>query len=350
MSRLLFITLILFSFNVSAEFKTYVVNSQHSSLNFSVPFMSVSKVHGTLPNFEASFKYDEKTNSYKDFVVKVSVNKLTTFDSRRDKHLLSKDFFFASRYPYFRFESESVQKDKNGEFTIKGKLTIRNVTRDFTVKAKSLGSKTDSHKFTSHFIEIDSVISRKKFGITWNKLLEGGGYLVGDLVEIHGQFESNPVGKIPQFSRFFTLKDGERRSQLKAESGVVLNAKEENVLLNKDLTRLNDRIEDLKLQLEQSKARESDLKQLSKSLKSELDELKARTPFTLWQQALLLLLGFGVFGGLMYFVIKTKLKIESQQSDTEGKKSIKHALIDGIWILGIFSLVYYVYQFVMGQS
>ncbi len=51
----------------------------------------------------------------------------------RDKHLKSEDFFSAEKYPTMSFVTTSMKKDKNNTYTLKGKLTIKDVTRDISV-------------------------------------------------------------------------------------------------------------------------------------------------------------------------------------------------------------------------
>lgn len=67
------------------------------------------------------------TRSSIDIVV--PLQGLTTDHAKRDKHLLSRDFFDAESYPTMAFRSTSVAKGARGTLKVCGKLTIRGTSK-----------------------------------------------------------------------------------------------------------------------------------------------------------------------------------------------------------------------------
>lgn len=71
------------------------------------------------------------------------------------------------------------------EVRIKGDLTIRGVTREVELQLDGpVQQIKDASGNTRMGASAKTRISRKDFGLTWNKLLESGGAVVGDEVTV----------------------------------------------------------------------------------------------------------------------------------------------------------------------
>lgn len=71
----------------------------------------------------------------------IAVDSLDTGVAARDKHLKSADFFDVARYPVIRFVSESFSKRGENQYAVKGRLTMKDVTRPVEIVFTYLGSK-----------------------------------------------------------------------------------------------------------------------------------------------------------------------------------------------------------------
>lgn len=87
------------------------------------------KVNGTVDNFSATFKFNPEDPSKAEISGTVDANTIQTGIKGRDKHLISEDFFHAEKYPKMKFSASSVEKVE-GYFVVKGKMTIKDVTRE----------------------------------------------------------------------------------------------------------------------------------------------------------------------------------------------------------------------------
>ncbi|KMQ67035.1 hypothetical protein ACM39_14670 [Chryseobacterium sp. FH2] len=112
----------------------WAVDPMHSSVNFNIKHMGISFVQGRFDNFTG--KVVTKTNDLDNatFEFTADVNSVNTGVEMRDKHLKSPDFFDVETYPEMRFQSTSITKDKaKNTYILKGKLTIKDVTKDISV-------------------------------------------------------------------------------------------------------------------------------------------------------------------------------------------------------------------------
>ncbi|WPO82234.1 YceI family protein [Chryseobacterium sp. JJR-5R] len=108
-------------------------DTMHSSINFNIKHMGISFVQGSFDKFEgkAVTKANTLDNAQLSFVV--DVNSVNTAVEMRDKHLKSADFFDSEKFPTMTFESSSLTKGKNNMYTLKGKLTIKDVSKEVSV-------------------------------------------------------------------------------------------------------------------------------------------------------------------------------------------------------------------------
>ena len=76
---------------------------------------------------------------------------------------------------------------------IRGVLTIHGVSKDVVLETEYLGKGKDPWGNERYGFHAETSINRKDFGMAWNEVLEAGGLLVGDEVEIILDIEAVPV-------------------------------------------------------------------------------------------------------------------------------------------------------------
>lgn len=111
----------------------WVVDPMHSSVNFNIKHMGISFVQGRFDKFDGKASTKGNTLDGAEFAFNVDVNAINTGVEMRDKHLKSADFFDVEKYPTMSFVTISITKDKNNSYILKGKLTIKDVTKDISV-------------------------------------------------------------------------------------------------------------------------------------------------------------------------------------------------------------------------
>ena len=83
------------------------------------------------------------------------------------------------------FKSTKIEKKGDESFAVTGDLTLHGVTKPvtFAVEGPSAPGK-DPWGNTRVGLSAMTKINRKDFGLTWNAVLESGGILVGEDVQI----------------------------------------------------------------------------------------------------------------------------------------------------------------------
>jgi polyisoprenoid-binding protein YceI len=164
---------------------TWNVDVTHSSINFSIRHMVVSKVRGRFTKFSGTVQLDEGGDLTRSSVeASLDASSVDTGAAQRDEHLRGADFFDVDRFPQLRFQSTSVAKLAGDRYRVIGKLTIRDITREVVLDAEYAGRGKDPWGSERVGFSAKTAIDRKDFGLVWNQALEAGGVLVGDRVEI----------------------------------------------------------------------------------------------------------------------------------------------------------------------
>ena len=73
---------------------------------------------------------------------------------------------------------------------IVGDLTIKGISKTIILESEIDGPITDMQSKTRIGISASTEISRKDFGLTWNRILESGTIVVGDRVKIELSMEA----------------------------------------------------------------------------------------------------------------------------------------------------------------
>jgi len=179
----LVLAMLLTTFATQASAANWKVDASHTNVGFSVSHLFTS-VQGRFGEFDATIVFDpddpEKT-VVRGTVQAASIN---TDQAKRDKHLRSADFFDVEKYPTLEFESSGMQEWSGKKGRLAGNLTIHGVTKPVFFDVAFLGQGSDPWGNTRAGFRATLTIDRKDYGLNWNEVLETGGFLVGDEIEI----------------------------------------------------------------------------------------------------------------------------------------------------------------------
>lgn len=162
----------------------WTIDPAHTKASFAVRHMMISNVRGEFAKVSGTVHYDGKSLTNSDVTAVIDASSINTSEPMRDQHLKSPDFFDAAKYPTITFKSKKVEEDANG-FKITGDLTIHGITKPVTLTAESLPQPIkDPRGFLRTGTEAKTKINRKDFGLSFDKVMDNGGALVGDDVDI----------------------------------------------------------------------------------------------------------------------------------------------------------------------
>ena len=89
-----------------------------------------AEFEGRFKRFEPQIRFDPADLAGSRFVVEIDTRSADTQDGDRDAALASADFFATDRWPTARFETIGFAAKGAGKFEARGRLTIRDVTRN----------------------------------------------------------------------------------------------------------------------------------------------------------------------------------------------------------------------------
>ena len=180
----LIIAILFAAHSVFAETKTWDIDTAHTKVQFSVTHMMISSTTGDFKVFEG--KVVSKGSNFTDSEIEFSIDVSTidTDNEKRDSHLKSEGFFDVDKYPSIKFKGKLISKTADNMYKMVGDFTIKDVTKKVEFDVIYGGSITDPRGDERAGFKISGGIDRFDYNLTWNKLLESGGVLVGKTVSI----------------------------------------------------------------------------------------------------------------------------------------------------------------------
>lgn len=164
---------------------TYALDPIHTHVGFSVRHMMVTQQRGQFHGVTGTLVLDRADLSKSRVEATIDVASIDTHQAQRDEHLRGADFFDAAAHPTMTFVSREVRAADDGSLRITGDLTLRGTTRSVVLEAEPISEEAkDPFGLIKIGTSATTKISRKDFGLVWNRVLETGGIAVGDEVKI----------------------------------------------------------------------------------------------------------------------------------------------------------------------
>jgi len=174
----------------SLSLPIWAVDGAHSSIGFTVRHMVVSKVRGRFTRWSGTIAMDERDPAKAQVDITIEPASVDTGVEQRDNHLRSPDFFDVERYPTMTFRSTRSEKVGEREYRLIGDLTMHGVTRPVSLEVEFAGSAKDPWGGVRAGFSARGSLDRKDFGLTYNQLLETGGVVVGEKVDLDIEVEA----------------------------------------------------------------------------------------------------------------------------------------------------------------
>lgn len=168
-----------------ARATTWSIDGSHTNATFSVRHLMISNVRGEFQKVTGSVTFDPANPAAASVQASIDVASISTREPQRDAHLRSADFFDVDNHPTIAFASTKVRTGDKG-LEIVGDLTIRGTTREVVLAVEGpTPEQTDPWGNVRVGASASTRIKRSDFGMTWNTVLEAGGVVVGDDINIH---------------------------------------------------------------------------------------------------------------------------------------------------------------------
>jgi polyisoprenoid-binding protein YceI len=150
-----------------------------SSIIFQVKQLA-GQVVGGFKEFKGSLEVNG--TQVEKVTVDITMSSVFTRQLQRDWDLLGPDLFDVAQFPTAHFVSQQVNGD-----TIQGDLTFHGKTKPVMLKVTVLSEDAGASTFV-----MEGTISRKEFGVTYNRKLDNGQFLLADEVELRAILRPTP--------------------------------------------------------------------------------------------------------------------------------------------------------------
>jgi len=166
----------------------WTIDPSHSHLDFAIKHMGISTVRGRFKKFNAEI--DEANQTLRTLSITMETASIDTGEPQRDQHLRSADFLETEKYPEIRFQSTAITARGKRQYVVTGDLTIRDQTHPARFEVEVCDPVKDPWGNTRAAATGKGKLNRKEWGLTWNKALEFGGWLVGEDVQFSFDVEA----------------------------------------------------------------------------------------------------------------------------------------------------------------
>ncbi len=170
---------------LAASADTWQIDPVHTTVEFTVRHMMISNVRGQFTKVAGTITANGNDPASVRIEANIDTSSIDTRSADRDADLKSANFLDVAKYPTMTFKSRKIEPAGAGAWKIVGDLTLHGITREVTLDVQGPTAPIkDPWGNTRVGASATTKISRKDFGLTWNKLLETGGAVVGDEVAV----------------------------------------------------------------------------------------------------------------------------------------------------------------------
>ncbi|HEX3789312.1 MAG TPA: YceI family protein [Pseudonocardiaceae bacterium] len=161
---------------------TWDIDPVHSDISIVARHFVVSKVRGTFTQFSGEIVTGENPLDSKVSAT-IEAGSINTKNDDRDAHIRSADFLDAETHPQITFTSTALRA-VGDDFELDGDLSVRGITKPVTLTLELGAFGADPYGGQRVGFSARTTLIRKDFNINFNGLLETGGAVVSDKLEI----------------------------------------------------------------------------------------------------------------------------------------------------------------------
>ena len=177
--------------SLPAAAEIWTIDSAHTVTGFTARHMMITNVTGVFESTSGTIDYTPGNPTATKADVTIEAKTINTRNGRRDTHLRTDDFINVEKFPSITFKSKRVQNVRPDGFEMVGDLTIRDVTKEVVLKVDGIAPPVKDPQGNRRVgANATTTITRKDFGVNYNRALEAGGVLIGDEVKINIEIQA----------------------------------------------------------------------------------------------------------------------------------------------------------------
>jgi polyisoprenoid-binding protein YceI len=163
----------------------WTLDTNHSSVSFSIRHLGVSKVRGRFTEFEVALDVGSTLES-SSLTATIDLASVDTGNTDRDTHLRSPDLIHVAMRPTMTFRSIRIRPGDGTDWTVEGEVTIGDVTQPLVLDVEFGGIESFPGGGPRHAgFEATGELRRKAFGIDLAMPPGIGGAMLGDIVKFN---------------------------------------------------------------------------------------------------------------------------------------------------------------------
>lgn len=160
------------------------IDPVHSHAKFRIQYFGVGSVAGSFDHCEGTIRFDPADLSSMHVEARIDANSIDTGNRERDRQLRAPALFDVKTHPYLLFTATEVRAVNGDAFELSGELTVRGITKEVVLEGRyhgleRIGEAPPRHVFTAH-----ATLLRSDYAVRWGSVLEAGGALIGDRVDV----------------------------------------------------------------------------------------------------------------------------------------------------------------------
>lgn len=156
----------------------YIVDCKNSSINGRIKYSVIGQYRSNFKECSGRIIYDKDQRQIKSVVLEIRSKSIHSNCRWCDDIVRSKQLLDTEQHPLITFKADVIE-NKNDAYVASGDLNLHGITRELNANFVIEDRSDDVLEARGQWI-----LRRKDFGITWNRLLDHGGVLVGDHITV----------------------------------------------------------------------------------------------------------------------------------------------------------------------
>ena len=161
---------------------TYEVDGAHAYVGFTISHLVINRVRGTFNDFTGTIVYDADDITKSSMSGTINTASIDTAHQKRDADLRSDSFFDVEQFPQITFETTHVEAGDDSPI-LHGVLTMHGVSKEVAIPFRITGVVEFMGKMRLGF-EARLELNRQDYGLSYSRLMDTGGLVVGNDVSI----------------------------------------------------------------------------------------------------------------------------------------------------------------------
>lgn len=166
------------------------IDASHSGIHFSVRHLVIAKVRGQFSRWSGALVVPDGDFTKATVEAVIDASSIDTGVADRDAHLKSPDFFDVAQFPEVTFTASRFEAQGTAGGRLIGSLTIKGISKDVVLDVERHGQAKDPWGNERAAFSAKTSLDRKDFGLSWNQVLETGGVMVGEQVNLEIEIEA----------------------------------------------------------------------------------------------------------------------------------------------------------------